>query len=405
VSALLVLVLLTVAERSVEQALDDPSVVEAMAYVDAHQTDAAEFLAEIGAIRSPSGEEHARAERVAERMRAIGLKNVRVDATPNAVGVIPGSSGHALVFVGTLDDLAPVAEHQLVVGTPKVDGDRVVGPGTHTSSTTVAMLTAAEALVASGFTPEHDLVFAGVAQEETGLVGMKNLYEELGERAIAYVDVLGDGRRISYGAIAIHWWRVLGEGPPGHSLRGGLPNVNRGLARAMDAIFALPHPEREAESRTVINISMVRSGEVFNHKPDNGWFSLDIRSLDGGVVEDIEAEVQKILARVGAETKTSLTMEPFQLTPGGQIPGARESTLVTTSEAISRHLGFEPALSNRGSSNLNVAIGNGTPAIGLGGRRGEDRAKPSEWASIPAMMDTARHVLLLAVTVGGAQGN
>lgn len=401
---LILLAVLAVQGRLLDVALDDRGVVEALRYVDGHESETAEFLVAVGGIRSPSGEELERAELVAARMEAIGLSGVRVDGSPNAIGVIPGRSGRALVFVGTLDDLAPVAEHQKASGPPRVEGDRVVGPGTHTSSTTVAMLTAAEAIVAAGLVPEHDLIFAAVAQEETGLVGMKNLYRDLGDRALAYVDVLGDGRRISYGAIVIHWWRVVGQGPPGHSLSGGLPNVNRGLARAIDAIFALPQPEREQESRTVINISMIRSGAVFNHKPESGWFSLDIRSLEDSVVTNIEADVRAILERVGAETETSLTLEPFQITPGGQIPGARESELVTTSETISRHLGFDPTLSNRGSSNLNVAIGNGTPAIGLGGQRGENRAQPDEWASIPAMMDTARHVLLLAATVGGARG-
>ena len=398
------LALLGIQALSLDDALADSGVRTALEYIEGQRDETAVFLAEVGAIRSPSGEEHERAGRVAERMRAIGLSNVRVDESPNAIGVIPGKSGRSLVFIGTLDDLAPVAEHQKTVGAPRIVGERVVGPGTHTASTTAAMLTAAEAIVVAGLVPEHDLIFAAVAQEETGLVGMKNLYRDLGDRAFAYVDVLGDGRRISYGAIVNHWWRVVGHGPRGHSLGGGLPNVNRGLARAIDAILALPHPEREKDSRTVINISMVRSGAVFNHKPESGWFSLDIRSLDESVVMTIEAEVRAILERVGGDTETSLALEPFQLTPGGQIPGARDSELVTSSEAIARHLGFEPSLSNRGSSNLNVAIGNGTLAIGLGGERGGNRAQPEEWASIPAMMDTARHVLLLAATVGAARG-
>lgn len=402
--AIALLALLGIQAPLLDAALADAGVIAALDYIENHQDETATFLAELGAIRSPSGEEHERAERVAGRMRAIGLSNVRVDESPNAIGVIPGKSGRALVFIGTLDDLAPVAEHQKTSGPPRIVDERVVGPGTHTASTTAAMLAAAEAIIAAGLVPEHDLIFAAVAQEETGLVGMKNLYRDLGDRALAYVDVLGDGRRISYGAIVIHWWRVVGHGPAGHSLGGGLPNVNRGLARAIDAIFALPQPERERDSRTVINISMVRSGAVFNHKPESGWFSLDIRSLDESVVATIEADVRAILERVGAETETSLTLEPFSLTPGGQIPGARDSELVTTSEAIARHLGFEPSLSNRGSSNLNVAIGNGTMAIGLGGERGGRRAQPEEWASIPAMMDTARHVLLLGATLGGARG-
>jgi hypothetical protein len=97
-------------------------------------------------------------------------------------------------------------------------------------------------------------------------------------------------------------------------------------------------------------------------------------------------------------------MEPFQLTPGGQIPGARESVLVTTAEAISKHLGFEKVrVSNMGSSNMNVAIGGGTPAIGLGGGRGGRRGYPDEWADITVMLRTAKHVLLLAATLGGGK--
>ncbi len=113
---------------------------------------------------------------------------------------------------------------------------------------------------------------------------------------------------------------------------------------------------------------------------------------------------EEILTAVGEETGIRLRMEPFQLTPGGQLPGARDSVLVRASEEIARHLGFDPALNDAGSSNMNVAIAGGTPAIGLGGERGGGRGTPEEWASIPAMMDSARHVLLLAATVGGARG-
>jgi acetylornithine deacetylase/succinyl-diaminopimelate desuccinylase-like protein len=282
----------------------------------------------------------------------------------------------------------------------------VVGPGTNTSATTAAMLAAAEAIVAAGLRPEHDLVFAAVAQEETGLVGMRRLYDEYRDRAVAFVDILGDGRSISYGALGIHWWRVIAHGPPGHSLGGGLPNVNQGIGRAVDRILQLPQPRRHAERRTIVNVAMLNSGSVFNHKPETGWFSLDIRSLDAEVIEEIEAEVRAILAGVEEETTIRFEKEPFQITPGGQIPGARESALVRTAVEIARHLGLgEPTLSDAGSANLNIAIAGGTPAIGLGGERGGARGQPAEWADIPSMMRSARHILLLAATRGGASGN
>jgi acetylornithine deacetylase/succinyl-diaminopimelate desuccinylase-like protein len=370
---------------------------------DASTRDAAQLLCEIGGIQAPSGKEQKRAEAVAAKMKAIGLKQVRVTGIYNAVGVIPGSSDSVLVFVSTLDDLAGVAVLQQKSGNPVVQGNRVVGPGTNTSSTTVAMLKAAEHLVNNNRQPRHTLVFAAVAQEETGLKGMKEVYAEYKEKALGFVDILGDGQRISYGAIGIHWWKVNAYGEPGHTLRGGLPNINRGMGRAIDEIFKLPHVETYKEDYTRLNVGMIHSGTVYNHKPDSGYFTLDIRSLNADAIKEIEAAVRGTLERVSKEVETRFVMEPFQLTPGGQIPNALNSNLVTTSKAIAEWLGHEPALSKRGSSNMNVAIGGNTLAIGLGGDRGGQRGFTDEWADIPAMMRTAQHVYLLGAMLGGSE--
>ena len=385
-----------------EGALSRPEVQTALSHLDGARNATAGSLVEIGGIVSPSGEEHERAAAVAARMRAIGLDSVRVTEDPNAIGVIPGRSGRALIFVSTLDDLATVAEHQRAAGVPpRIEGDRVVGPGTNTSLTTAAVLAAAEALVSSGVRPEHTLVFAAVAQEETGLRGMKALYPLYQGQAVAFVDVLGDGHSLSYGALGIHWWRVEAQGPPGHTLRGALPNVNQGIARAVDRILSLPWAAMDDDTRTRMNIAILESGSVYNHKPAEGWFSLDLRSMNAGILEEMEADVERVLSEVSSETGIALTMTPFQITPGGRIPGALESDLVNVAAAVSRSMGYEATLSESGSANLNVAIAGGTPAIGLGGSRGGDRGEPTEWADIDGMMRTARHVILLAAALGG----
>ena len=224
--------------RHLREAIADPSVMGALGELDGLAERMGAKLAAIGAIQSPSGREHERAAAVAARMRSIGLSDVTLDDTPNAVGLIPGRSGHVLVFISTLDDLETVAEHQRRAdGPPRVEGDRVVGPGVNTSATTIAMLGAAETFLKSGLEPEHDLVFAAVAQEETGMTGMKKVYRDYRGRAIGFVDILGDGRSVTYGALGIHWWKVIASGPPGHSLGGGLPNVNQGIGRAVPAMF------------------------------------------------------------------------------------------------------------------------------------------------------------------------
>jgi hypothetical protein len=231
------------ARPGLREALARPETQAATVHIDAARGAAADLLVRIGGIVSPSGDEYDRAAAVAGRMEAIGLASVRVTSDPNAIGVLPGRSGRALVFVSTLDDLATVAEHQRAATSgPRVEGSRVLGPGTNTSLTTVAMLTAAEALIAAGLQPEHDLVFAAVAQEETGLLGMKALYEQYRDRADAFVDILGDGHSIAYGALGLHWWRVEAEGPPGHTLNGALPNVTRASPEPWIAFYLCRGP-------------------------------------------------------------------------------------------------------------------------------------------------------------------
>lgn len=391
--------------RELQAVLRRPAVQRALADLDRAAPQMAAGLAALGAIESPSGKEHERAAEVARRLRAMGMPEVHLDSVPNVIARIPGTSGRAVVFVSTLDDLASIPALQRAAGSPpRVEGDRVVGPGTNTSATTEAMLAAAQAVLASGHRPQHDLVFAAVAQEETGLLGMKALYAQYRDRAVAFVDILGDGRSITYGALGIHWWRVVAQGPSGHSLGGGVPNVNQAIGRAVDRILSLPQPAAtDNPQRTILNIAMLQSGAVFNHKPDSGWFSLDIRSLDAETIARNEAAVQRILDDVARETGLSLTMHQVSRTPGGQIAGADTSLLVRASSAIAQSLGLTPRLGNAGSANLNVAIGGGTLAIGLGGERGGFRGQPAEFADIPAMVRTAKHVLLLSLVMSGTR--
>jgi acetylornithine deacetylase/succinyl-diaminopimelate desuccinylase-like protein len=390
--------------RALDEALGNRAVQAALQQITDTRLVAAQQLVGIGGIISPSGQEHERAAAVAQLMRDIGLQNVQMTESPNVIGIIPGSSGQALVFVSTLDDLATVAEHQRAAGTlPVIDGERVVGPGTNTSLTTIAMLAAAKALIDQGFVPQHDLVFAAVAEEETGLRGMRDLYADYRDTAFAFVDILGEGNSISYGALGIHWWRIHAHGPAGHTLNGGLPNVNQGIARAVDRILQITEPQEFEHRRTRLNVAVLNSGAVFNHKPETGWFSLDVRSLDPQHINSMEQKVQAILAQVTEELGIGFDMEEVSKTPPGQIEGALDSPLVQTSIAISNYLGSNPTLSDAGSANLNVSIAGGTLSIGIASERGGRRGFPDEWADIPVMERTAKNILLTAVTIGNAR--
>jgi acetylornithine deacetylase/succinyl-diaminopimelate desuccinylase-like protein len=432
---------------SLDQLLEEKKIQAAVDYVNGQQKAASDLLMELGRIASPSGREHKRAAAVKARMESIRLQRVSIDETPNVVGVIPGTSGKSLVFISTLDDEATVEKLQKDFARDRdlsVQGNKVIGPGTNDSSVTVAMLTAAEAIIKNDLQPVHDLVFAAVAQEETCLVGMQRLYKDFKDRSVAFVDILGAGHQIWDGAITIHQWKVVALGPEGHTLGGGLPNVNQGIARAVEQIFQLPEASDPGANNTVINIAMLSSGGVFNLKPKTGYFSLDIRSMLPATVASIEAKVDTILRQVSLSTPgVTFRMEEECLTPGsGKLSDPMAADLLKASKEIaSKRLKLSqggtgpdqpqdadndcplssaalrkmrglsqgailevPFITQVGSSNMNVAIGGRSPAIAIVSEdRGGKRNTIDEWACIPTMIQAAEHVLLLAVMVGGAK--
>ena len=192
-------------------------------------------------------------------------------------------------------------------------------------------------------------------------------------------------------------------GPAGHTLRGGLPNINQAIGRAIDRILQIPEPQIYDDRRTRLNVAVVSSGAVFNHKPETGWFSLDVRSLDQVHIDTMEAKVRNILSEVTDELGLKFEMEVVSITPPGQIEGALKSSLVQTSRKISNYLGGNPRLSNAGSANLNISIAGGTLSIGISSERGGRRGFPDEWANILTMMRTAKNVFLTAITIGNME--
>jgi acetylornithine deacetylase/succinyl-diaminopimelate desuccinylase-like protein len=82
-----------------------------------------------------------------------------------------------------------------------------------------------------------------------------------------------------------------------------------------------------------------------------------------------------------------------------QLPGIAESPLVGTAAAIVQWLGMEPKVTSSGSASVRVATADATPAIVLGGESEGAAGAHDEWADIPTMLRSAKHIVLLAATL------
>ena len=352
----------------------------------------------IARIYAPSGNEVLRAEYITERFREYGVDEAYIDDAGSAVGVLQRGEGPTIAFIATMDDLATVADLVKSWSKPieEVDG-KLLGPGTNSSATCVSLLGLVRLLVLPGVSFKGRIYFVACVQEETGLTGIRSfLSDHPGE--IDYVAEVGGGvGRVSYGAIGIHWFKVHYTGPRAHTLQGPGPNVTKGVAKSVTRMFNIPMPPD-----SYLNIAMLGAGKVYNHRSDDGWHSVDLRSKRNDVLLEKKDEVMRIAAEVAEEEGLEWWIEPFSEQQAGQIPGAKESKLVRVAEEITKIMGYEPRLSDRASSNMNASIAAGISTIGAGGERGAARDTPDEYANVELVLTGVKlHFLIGYIMTNG----
>ena len=348
-------------------------------------------------IYSPSGNEVLRAQYITEKFREYGIHNAHIDGSGNAVALIEGETeGPIVTFLGTMDDLATVAEMVKSWDKPIAEkGGKLIGPGTNSSATCATILGLAKLFTLPQVRFKGKIYLVGVVQEETGLTGIKGFLKDHPGEVDYLIDIMAGVGSISYGAIGIHWFKIHFKGPRGHTLGGGLPNVTRGVARAVDRIFSIPLPGEPPEKKAYLNISMLGAGKIFNHRHDDGWFSVDLRSMDNDTIRMIKEKIFSTAEEVAEEEQLEWWEEKFSDTPAGQIPGARDSRLVRIAEEVTKILGSKVSLSNRGSSNMNVGISKQIPSISIGGSRGGLRNTADEYANIEPVLNGIKLNFLL----------
>jgi acetylornithine deacetylase/succinyl-diaminopimelate desuccinylase-like protein len=339
-------------------------------------------------IFSPSKNERIRAEYITKRFNEIGLDEVEIDQHGNAVGSIEGKQpGPTIVFFGTMDDLATVAEMVKQWEGPIQERDgKLIGPGTNSSATCTTILGLAYLFTQTNLNLRGRIYLVGLVQEETGLTGIKGFLEDRPNEIDYIIDIMAGIGRISYGALGINWFKVHFTGPKAHTLRGDGPNVTKGVAKAVNIIWELTRPSEPESKKVFLNISMLGAGKVFNHRHNDGWFSVDLRSSDNYNLNSFKSEIIKIVEKVAEDEELGCWIEEVSGSPAGIIPGSRNSPLVRIAEEATKSLGYDVMVSSRGSSNMNVGINQNILSISTGGSRGGQRNTPDEYANIEPVL-------------------
>lgn len=336
-------------------------------------------------IPAPPFKEAVRAAEYARRLEALGYR-ATIDQIGNVIATRAGTGGgRRLVLAAHLDTVFPEGTDVRVTR----DGGRLKGAGIGDDCRGLAVVLAvARAMALSKVTTAGDLVFvANVGEEGPGnLRGIRHLFEQKSAGPIdAFVSVDGIGLGMVTRAVGSNRYRVTFQGPGGHSFGDfGIPNPMHAMGRAIAAIADLPVP---TSPRTIFNVGVVEGGTSVNSITAKATMQVDLRSesaealagLDGAVQRAIQSAVTAEKARwPGSAAALGVAVEVI----GRRSAGSQPDTLwlARAAQTAAKVLGFPAPSGIAQSTDANVPIGLGIPALAIdGGGRGDGAHSVGEW--------------------------
>ncbi len=348
-------------------------------------------------IPAPTFDEAARAAYISGQFQELGLQEVSIDEKYNVYGLFKGieSALGALMISAHLDTV-------FAADTPletRQEGDLLYGPGLGDNSLGVAGLLAIARVLTSGQVPINcDIWFVATTGEEGlgDLGGMKMAFARLSHQVRAVINLEGMALGHVYRAgIAVRRLHITAKAAGGHSwLHFGKPSAIHGLMQLGARITALKLP---AAPRTTYNIGVIDGGTTINAIAAEASLWLDLRSEDGEALAALEKAVRDETDRMSSD-ELKFTVEVVGDRPAGQIPP--DHPLIQIAMSALAQISLRGAL-EAGSTDANIPLAHGCPAITVGVTRGGNAHRLDEFIEVSPIA-AGLHQLIL-ITVGAAQ--
>jgi tripeptide aminopeptidase len=345
-------------------------------------------------IAAPTFAEGQRAAHVAERMRALGLAGVELDAIGNVYGYRSGrANGHGLLIAAHLDTVFPAATDLTVRRT----GERIYGPGLGDNSLGVAaLLHLAAALQAHDVAHSGTIWFvANVGEEGLGdLRGMRAAVDRLESQVGAAIALEGsEPDRIIHAGLGVRRYRISAAAAGGHAWGDfGAASAVHTLVRLAARLTQLDAPRAP---RSSFNIGVIEGGSSINTIAERASLLLDLRSTEPAGLAGLIRQVEKVVAEArGGEREVSFALETVGDRPAGRL--AREHPLAQAAAAAYRAEGFA-ATFEIASTDANIPLSRGLPAVCVGVCDGANEHRLDEYIDPRRLPAGMRALLWLAL--------
>ena len=356
-------------------------------------------------IPAPPFKEERRARAYLTMLEQHGLTDVERDEEGNVMGVRRGTGGGPMLAVlAHLDTVFPEGTSVKV----RREGTRLLAPGVGDDTRGLAlMLSIIRAMNAAPFTTRADILFVGnVGEEGEGdLRGVKYLlrkgkYKDRIKQVIA-IDG-GEQGSITRGGVGSKRYRVAFKGPGGHSY-GAFGLVNPAYAMAA-AIARFSDVQVPASPKTTFNVGVVTGGTSVNSIPSAVSMDVDMRSESCAELAKVDAAFLAIVKSAVADENRARSTREGRIEADPTVIGERpcgetpmEAPILKTTAAVVQAFGLKPSY-GFSSTDSNIPMSMGIPALTIGRGPGGRSHSPDEWTDVaPAGVAQSVEVALAIV--------
>lgn len=349
------------------------TVIEAFDYIHKDAKRTLEEHIYLTEIPAPPFKEDRRAEAFAKMLTDLKLDSVWIDAVGNVIGLIKGQDRERVVALdGHLDTVFP-EETDVTV---RIKNDTLFAPGIADDTRSLAMMTCIiRALQSTDTKLKSDVLIIGsVGEEGLGdLRGVKEIFSDNGPHIDSWISIDGGTiGRVNIKGLGSYRYRVTFKGPGGHSWGAfGLVNPHHALGDAIRLFVEEADQYTSYGDRTSYNVGRIGGGTSVNSVPFESWMEIDMRSINPLRLDTLESKLyssiekalsnQNELKRLGDDL--TVDIDKIGNRPSGEL--SSDLALIQRAMASTAYFGKRPQLT-RGSTNSNIPISLGVPAVTIG---------------------------------------
>ena len=355
-------------------------------FLSAHEQETFDLIETLSKIPAPSGKEELRVEFCKKWFENIGVKNLYVDDALNVV--VPydcDGKDDIVVFMAHTDlvfpDITPLPL--------KKDGDIWACPGiTDDTACLVLLMMVIKYVVQNNLKSDKGILFVANSCEEGlgNLKGTRKIMQDYAGRVTEFYTFDGGYKHLVNKCVGSHRYEVSFETKGGHSFGAfGNENAIAVMSKLIADLYTCQVPKID-NSRTTYNVGIVEGGTSVNTIAQNAKMLYEYRSdnvecfalMEKYFNEMIEKHKQNPNAKISV---TLLGERPCEKGVDYDKLGQMSKEIA---EICKKHSGFDCRFDS-GSTDANIPMSLGVPAVCVGSYEGGGAHTREEWVKIPSL--------------------